>query len=191
MTTYINHTRANPDLDQPAENEATRERTSPVLTGALAVALVALGVWWFTQRDAVNVDNAPPVVNVISPDAGVSATDAAKVATRAPVTATRSTERPRPVIADRAPRPLAGNPLPEYPRAALRSGEEGNLLLNIAVDARGVPTDVQVVQRTGTRDRSFDRAAIEAARQWRFDPAMRGGKAVPSSVQLPVEFRRG
>ena len=65
------------------------------------------------------------------------------------------------------------------------------MLLRIAVDARGVPTDVEVMERSGSHDRSFDRAAIEAARQWRFAPAMREGKAVPATVQLPVDFRRG
>ena len=64
-------------------------------------------------------------------------------------------------------------------------------MLRIDVDARGVPTDVQVVERSGDRDRAFDRAAIEAARQWRFQPATRNGEPVAATVQLPVEFRRG
>lgn len=190
MTTYTDHTQANPNA---AEIEALQQerdrRTSPVLAGALAVALVALGVWWFTQRDASPAIDGNPAASVTAPQPAVIATDATPAA-RTPATTTRG-NRPVAAIADRAPRPLAGNPLPEYPRAALRSGEEGSVLLNITVDARGVPTEVHVVEREGSRDRSFDRAAIEAARQWRFDPAMRDGRAVQSSVQLPVEFRRG
>ena len=81
--------------------------------------------------------------------------------------------------------------MPEYPRTSLRSGAEGMVLLNIQVDASGTPVDVEVVQRSGVRDRNLDRAAIDAVRQWRFEPAIRGGKAVSSTVQLPVDFRRG
>src|SRR5690606_23083007 len=92
---------------------------------------------------------------------------------------------------DRAPRPLAGNPVPRYPRAALRNGSEGDVLLSILIGVDGRPMDVQVIGRSGSQDPAFDRAAIEAARRWRFEPAMRGGEAVPSTVHLPVEFRRG
>ena len=188
MATYTDHSE-HAHLD-PADGEAAgqpRERTSPVLLGALAVALVAAGVWWYAQRDGGAIGTtATPVVTTIEPRAADTAPQARDViGTRA------ATERARPVIADRAPLPLAGNPLPEYPRSALRSGEEGAVVVRIVVDAQGVPGDVQVVERSGSRDRSFDRAAIEAARQWRFQPAMRDGKAVPATVQLPVDFRRG
>ncbi|GAB3505860.1 energy transducer TonB [Pseudoxanthomonas daejeonensis] len=188
MATYTNHSQ-HAHLD-PVEGDTvgeTRERTSPVLMAGLAVALVAAGVWWYAQRDDGGIGTtATPVVTTIEPPAATSTPDAR------PVVGSRAiAEHARPVIADRAPLPLAGNPLPEYPRSALRAGEEGAVVVRIAVDAQGVPGDVQVVERTGTRDRSFDRAAIEAARQWRFQPAMRDGKAVPATVQLPVDFRRG
>lgn len=189
MTTYTTRPQDTPQLD-PADAEHTvreRERTSPMLVGALAVALIALGAWWYSQRDDATVaPSTTPVVAVESP-AAVPAPADATVAARSV-----RPEQPRPAaIADRAPLPLAGNPMPEYPRTALRAGEEGSVVLRIAIDERGVPTDVQVVERSGSRDRAFDRAAIEAARQWRFEPAMRGGRAVPATVQLPVDFRRG
>ena len=77
------------------------------------------------------------------------------------------------------------------PHFALAHSMGGAVMLRIDIDARGVPTDVQVVERSGDRDRAFDRAAIEAARQWRFQPATRNGEPVAATVQLPVEFRRG
>ncbi|AKC87848.1 energy transducer TonB [Pseudoxanthomonas suwonensis] len=187
MTTYTTRPQDTPHLD-PANADAVRERerTSPLLLGALAVALVAAGLWWYSQREATIITPTAPVVT-IEPPAAVPAPADAPVATRS-----ARTEQPRPAaVADRAPLPLAGNPMPEYPRAALRAGNESSVLLRIAIDERGIPTDVQVVERSGNRDRAFDRAAIEAARQWRFEPAMRGGKAVPATVQLPVDFRRG
>lgn len=189
MATYTNHsqhTHADPAEDQGP----VRESNAPMLMAALALALVALGVWWYAQRDGTGVaTTTPPMVTVIEPPPAATAATTESRPTPAP--RTRSERTRTPAIADRAPRPLAGNPAPEYPRNALRAGEEGAVTLRIAVDARGMPTDVQVVDRSGTRDRGFDRAAIDAARQWRFAPAIRDGKAVPATVQLPVEFRRG
>ena len=177
------------DALHPDPAVATQEpprRTLPVLFGALAVALLALAVWWSSQQDARNGNTTAPVAAEV-PAAAVppAAQEGARGATA------QRTERARPVVADRGPRPLAGNPMPEYPRTSLRSGAEGMVLLNILVDASGTPVDVEVVQRSGVRDRNLDRAAIDAVRQWRFEPAIRGGKAVSSSVQLPVDFRRG
>lgn len=188
MTTYT--TRPQDPQDFDAAPEDAHRRTSPVLLAALGVALVALAVWWSTQRDTDTVaDTAMPVVVETAP---APATPAVQDAQRdARVAATTRAERARPVLADRAPRPLANNPLPEYPRSTLRSGAEGTVVLSIQVDASGAPVDVQVVKRSGDRDRNFDRAAMEAVRNWRFEPAIRDGKAVSSTVQLPVDFRRG
>ncbi|MBO9716940.1 MAG: energy transducer TonB [Pseudoxanthomonas sp.] len=194
MVTYTNHhsgaTHADPAPEEP-------QRSSPMLIAAFALALLALGIWWYAQRQdsapaataPVAVQPAPastaPAVPEQRSNAGAHR-DSARVAERAPVV-----ERRLPAPTYRAPQPLAGNPLPQYPPTALRGGEEGSVLLRIAVDARGAASDVQIIRRDGDRDRAFDRAAIEAARQWRFTPAMRNGKPVPSTVQLPVDFRRG
>jgi protein TonB len=188
VTAYTDRPQAplHPDPESPAQNDAQR-RTLPVLVGALAVALVALGVWWYAQRDAGG-DNVAPVVSVIEP---APAPVLAEVPRDARAAKAPLSERARPVVADRAARPLAGNPMPEYPHASLRSGTEGGVVLAIQLDAGGEPVDVRVVERRGDRERSFDRAAIEAVRQWRFEPAIRDGKAVPSTVHLPVDFRRG
>jgi protein TonB len=195
MTTYTTRPHDTP----PVENEPrpASERTSPVLLGALAVALVALGAWWFAQRDGGGaIDMGLPVATETVPVPAAAPTvretrDADRTAGAGRTERDQRDQRADPAVANRDARPLAGNPMPEYPRAALRNGQEGSVLLSIAVDARGVPTDVQVVRRSGSHDRDFDRAAITAARQWRFEPAMRGGKPVPSTVQLPVDFRRG
>lgn len=188
MTTYTTRPQDPQNLELDAAPQDAQRRTSPVLVGALAVALVALGVWWATQRDA-GIDTAAPATSVVE-TAPAPATPVVEAPRDARVATAPRSERARPVIADRAPRPLANNPMPEYPRT-LRGGAEGSVVLSIQVDASGAPVDVQVVQRSGDRDRNFDRAAIEAVRQWRFEPAIRDGKAVSSTVRLPVDFRRG
>ena len=60
------------------------------------------------------------------------------------------------------------------------------MLLNVQVDARGEPSQITIAQRSGNRD--LDRAALKAASDWRFSPAMRHGKAVAQLVRVPVEF---
>ena len=192
MATYTNHSQhthvdPNPVADQV---QARDGRTSPVLIGALAVALVALGVWWYAQRDDVAVD-PQPAFTMVEPQLTTPAATDTRPADASGTRDNSGADRARAAIANRAPQPLAGNPVPAYPRSALRAGQEGAVMLRIDIDARGVPTDVQVVERSGDRDRAFDRAAIEAARQWRFQPATRNGEPVAATVQLPVEFRRG
>ena len=181
MTTYTQHT---PHVSGTEPTPPAAQRTSPVLWAALAVALIAALVWW-TRQDRV----ATAPIDTNAPVATMPADTTPPPATRAPATG-QNRERARPVVADRAPRPLAGNPMPTYPREALRAGNEGSVVVAIAVDSTGVPTDVRVVERSGTRDRSLDRAAVNAARQWRFEPAIRDGKPAAATVQLPVDFRQ-
>jgi protein TonB len=93
---------------------------------------------------------------------------------------------PKPRVADRDPRPVA-QAQPEYPAAAFRAGEEGTVMVRADIDVNGNPTNVEVAKRSGSRD--LDRAARDAVRKWRFEPAMKNGKAVAATVQVPVEFR--
>lgn len=86
------------------------------------------------------------------------------------------------------PVPLDGQtPPPHYPGTALRNGESGTVLVRVEVDAGGMPAGVALVQRSGSRE--LDRAAMEAVRRWRFQPAQRDGRAVSGSVVIPIEFK--
>jgi periplasmic protein TonB len=75
---------------------------------------------------------------------------------------------------------------PTYPSSARRAGIQGTTLLGIFVGADGRVADVVVKQSAGHPD--LDRAATEAVRRWRFEPARRGGEAVAMWIELPVEF---
>ncbi|HBK44925.1 MAG TPA: TonB-dependent receptor, partial [Xanthomonadaceae bacterium] len=94
-----------------------------------------------------------------------------------------------PVVANREARPLGSNAMPTYPPRALRAGIEGGMVARIQVDTRGNVSDVSIVERQGNRDRDLDRAVINTVRGWHFEPAMRDGRAVASTVQVPVEFK--
>jgi periplasmic protein TonB len=119
-----------------------------------------------------------------------------------PIAAPRPVERPiQRTVADATPpnnrsaSPLApGNvpvaiskPAPSYPTDALRNNETGTVLVRIAVGADGEPTDVTLAKRSGSR--SLDRAALKAARNWRFRPAQQNGIAVASAVEVPMTFK--
>lgn len=75
---------------------------------------------------------------------------------------------------------------PSYPATARRLGIEGTSMLRVYVSADGRVTDVQVDQSAGHPD--LDRAAAEAVRRWKFEPARRGSEPVGMWVRLPVQF---
>ena len=95
------------------------------------------------------------------------------------------------VAGNRDAEPLASNPTPAYPAAALNAGTEGDVIVRLQVDANGRVSHAAVVGHDGGTDPALDQAAIEALQQWRFQPAMRDGRAINSVVQVPVEFRTG
>lgn len=104
----------------------------------------------------------------------------------APASSTPATRTP--TGTDSAP-VLVSNPPPQYPRAALRRHESGEVLLRVLVGPDGVPSDVSLVQGSGSRH--LDRAATDAVRRWRFRPAMRDGQPVSGEVQVPIAFQPG
>jgi periplasmic protein TonB len=88
------------------------------------------------------------------------------------------------------PRPVAGlatNQRPAYPEGARRRGEQGRVVVRVAVSAEGSPLDVSVASSSGHA--SLDAAALAAVRRWRFVPAIQGGKPVAAAAEVPVQFR--
>ena len=106
----------------------------------------------------------------------------------APTTAPTAPAAPAPASTpgDR-PVPLPGQSPPTYPPAALRRGESGTVVVRVDVDAGGVPLDAKIVQRSGSRD--LDRAALDAVRRWRFQPAQSNGQPMVGSVEIPFDFK--
>lgn len=118
-------------------------------------------------------DGKPQLVETAPPPA-----PAAAAPETAPV-AMAAGDRPQP-IADQSPPPT-------YPPAALRNGVEGSVVVRVDVDATGYPMNVTIIQRSGSRD--LDRAASDAVRRWRFQPAQSNGVAVPGSIEVPFDFK--
>jgi len=161
----------------PPPQDAPRKGSSPLLWILLLVVLVALGWYALSQRGSGTPAELPPTPVIDDP--------AAAPAEREPTARTtpRDTTPARP--ADRDARPVAQPEIP-YPPAAARSREEGSLVLLVQVDANGDATDVTVEKRSGSRD--LDRAAQQAVRGWKFEPAIKGGKPTASAVRVPIDF---
>lgn len=78
------------------------------------------------------------------------------------------------------------NPKPEYPPIARRRQWEGRVILRVRVLAAGTVAAATV--ETSSGHEVLDEAALEAVRRWHFVPAKRGGQAVDSVVNVPINF---
>ena len=75
---------------------------------------------------------------------------------------------------------------PRYPSLAKRRNQQGVVLLEVRLDERGQQRALQIVRSSGVE--SLDEAALEAVAAWHFRPETEDGRAVPSRVQIPIEF---
>jgi periplasmic protein TonB len=76
-------------------------------------------------------------------------------------------------------------PDPEYTEEARRAKTQGTCVLWLIVDSTGKPRDIKVVRGLG---QGLDAKALEAVRQWRFEPAMKDGKPVDVQISVEVVF---
>jgi len=75
---------------------------------------------------------------------------------------------------------------PNYPIESLNAREEGEVRLQVALDALGNVEDVRVIDSSGSR--MLDRAAMESVRSWRFRPARHAGEPIASMATVSVDF---
>jgi TonB family protein len=74
---------------------------------------------------------------------------------------------------------------PEYPAILKPYGVTGSVLLHVIVDDSGKPTIPDIVEPAGF---GLDQAAIEAVRQWEYEPARQEGKPVQVYFRVRVNF---
>ena len=84
-----------------------------------------------------------------------------------------------------APRALQ-TPDPEYSEEARKAKYQGTVVLWLIVDQSGHPQNVRVARSLGM---GLDQKAIEAVRQWKFEPAMKDGHPVSVQINVEVNFR--
>src|SRR6195256_5037250 len=76
-------------------------------------------------------------------------------------------------------------PEPEFSEEARKAKYQGTCTLMLVVDAAGRPTQIRVANSLGM---GLDEKAIEAAKKWRFEPAMKNGHPVAVEIALEVDF---
>lgn len=79
------------------------------------------------------------------------------------------------------------NPAPPYPPLARRMGEEGKVMLRVAVNALGSADSVEI--KTSSGSNRLDEAARKTVLNWKFIPAKRGETAIASWVLVPIIFK--
>ena len=75
---------------------------------------------------------------------------------------------------------------PRYPMLARSRGEEGVVLISAEVLANGKVGRLGIKKTSGYR--LLDQSALEAVKNWRFEPARRMGMPVAVWVEIPVRF---
>lgn len=84
-----------------------------------------------------------------------------------------------------APRAIYA-PDPEYSEEARKAKYQGTCVLWLIVGPDGHPRDIRVARSLGL---GLDEKAVEAVKQWKFDPAMKDGKPVAVQINVEVDFR--
>jgi TonB family protein len=75
---------------------------------------------------------------------------------------------------------------PWYPELAQKAGIEGNVFIQLSIDTTGKVTDAKVVK---SDHEVLNEAALQAARQWTFTPAMKDGKKLKIVLTVPFRFK--
>jgi TonB family protein len=75
---------------------------------------------------------------------------------------------------------------PQYPAEQLRKGIEGVVVVSALIDESGNVKETKIVRSSGNE--GLDSSAASGLASWKFDPAKRGGQAVPSRFEMPVRF---
>ena len=74
---------------------------------------------------------------------------------------------------------------PQFSASSKEAFVEGVVKLKTTVTPDGLPSDTQVTKGLNADE---DRTAVEAVRQWRFQPGTKGGEAVHVRVGIEIAF---
>jgi len=74
---------------------------------------------------------------------------------------------------------------PEFSEEARKAKYQGTCTLMLVVDTSGRPKNIRVASSLGM---GLDEKAIEAVKNWRFEPSMKDGHPVPVEIAVEVEF---
>ena len=75
---------------------------------------------------------------------------------------------------------------PLYPGEMRGKKLEGVVTLTFVVDASGKVSNARVERSTHP---AFERPALDALKQWKFEPALKGGQRVGCKMRVPIRFQ--
>jgi len=79
---------------------------------------------------------------------------------------------------------------PQYPEKALQRGIEGRVLVEFTISKGGTVKDAKVVAAEPSS--IFNKAALKAVSQWKYNPKIENGKAVEQrGIRIAIPFRLG
>lgn len=136
-----------------------------------------------TVSDGDAVTSVAPLTPIRVAPVAALPLDLARIGLR-PTLAPLSTYASRAIpAAATAPRPVRTVP-PAYPAEALLAGVEGTVVVEFALDAQGVPRNLEVVDAaTG----QFDAAALQALARWRFTPPAVPGRRYRQTFTFRID----
>jgi TonB family protein len=74
---------------------------------------------------------------------------------------------------------------PQYPAVMREQRISGEVVVDFIVDTNG---DVQNAYAHRASHREFEAPAVAAVEKWKFAPGMKNGRAVPTHMQVPIQF---
>ena len=138
-------------------------------TTAMTVAVeyvLTTNYWGVRIGDLSSVVSSPPARGAAPPGVGPDASGAYRIGG-----------------AIRPPRKIADVP-PLYPEAAQREKVEGVVIIETRVDEAGNVGDTRLLRSIPM----LDQAAIDAVRQWKYEPTLMNGQPVPVIMTVTVNF---
>ena len=79
---------------------------------------------------------------------------------------------------------------PQYPERAMQRGIEGRVLVEFTISKSGAVKDAKVIAAEPSA--IFNKAALKAIRQWKYNPKILNGKAVEQrGIKIAIPFRLG
>jgi protein TonB len=78
--------------------------------------------------------------------------------------------------------------MPSYPQELRRSRRNGTVYIVFLVNQQGRVVNAKVEKSS---DPAFEQPALEAVRQWKFEPGTRNGEKVQFKMRVPITFNAG
>lgn len=163
----------------------TVDRMQPALSDSMALSLQVLARSPVTATASPASTTAPPTANARALIAGSGTTIKPVPNQNGQIDAAGAKASQAQAESDFGPSIELRGEI-QYPVEALRSGEEGVVVLDVAVGASGDVEKVTVVKSSGYRP--LDNAAVKSVHGWHFSPGRQDSQPVSGDVRVPIKF---